>query len=92
MKSQPNAYDAAYAAAGLMDRLDDGASMEKMTRVALAACAIAEQEGGDLIHEGDYDSLLDRVGQCLKDRNWPMPGVPMEIAVRDVRLGMEGLL
>ena len=92
MNNEPNAFDAAFAAAGLMARLDDGASMEKMTRVALAACAIAEAEGGDLIYEGDYDSLLDRVGQCLKDRNWPMPGVTMEIAVRDVRLGMEGLL
>ena len=88
---EPNAFDAAFAAAGLMARLDDGASMEKMTRVALAACAIAEAEGGDLIYEGDYESLLDRVGQCLKDQNWPMPGVRIETAVRDVLAGMKGL-
>ena len=90
--NEPNAFDAAFAAAGLMARLDDGASMEKMTRVALAACAIAEAEGGDLIYEGDYDSLLDRVGQCLRDGNWPMPGVTIEIAVRDVLAGMKGLV
>ena len=92
MNNQPNAFDAAFAAAGLMARLDDGASMEKMTRVALAACAVAEAEGGDLIYEGDYESLLDRVGQCLRDRNWPMPGVTIEIAVRDVLAGMKGLV
>ena len=90
--NEPNAFDAAFAAAGLMARLDDGASMEKMTRVALAACAVAEAEGGDLIYEGDYDSLLDRVGQCLKDRDWPGPGVTIEIAVRDVLVGMKGLV
>ncbi|MCG3776247.1 MAG: hypothetical protein JW395_3100 [Nitrospira sp.] len=90
--NEPNAFDAAFAAAGLMARLDDGASMKKMTRVALAACAIAELEGGDLIYEGDYDSLLDRVGQCLKDRDWPGPGVTIEIAVRDVLAGMKGLV
>ena len=92
MNPEPNAFDAAFAAAGLMARLDDGASMEKMTRVALAACAVAEAEGGDLIYEGDYESLLDRVGQCLRDRNWPMPGVRIEIAVRDVLAGMKGLV
>ena len=77
MNPEPNAFDAAFAAAGLMARLDDGASMEKMTRVALAACAVAE---------------LDRVGQCLRDRNWPMPGVRIETAVRDVLAGMKGLV
>jgi hypothetical protein len=90
MKSQPNAYDAAFAAAGLMARLDGEASMNTMTRVALAVCAVAEAEGGDLIHEGDYDSLLDRVGQCLREPSWPQPGIRMGAAVREVLAGMEG--
>lgn len=89
---EPNMFDAAFAAAGLMARLDGEASMNTMTRVALAACAVAELERGDLIYEGDYDSLLDRVGQCLRDRNWPMPGVRIETAVRDVLAGMKGLV
>ena len=90
--NEPNAFDAAFAAAGLMARLDGEASMNTMTRVALAACAVAELEGGDLIYEGDYDSLLDRVGQCLRDRNWPMPGVRIETAVREVLVGMKAIL
>ena len=92
MNNEPNAFDAAFAAAGLMARLDGVASMNTMTRVALAACVVAELEGGDLIYEGDYESLLDRVGQCLRDRNWPMPGVRIETAVRDVLAGMKGLV
>ena len=92
MNNEPNAFDAAFAAAGLMARLDGEASMNTMTRVALAACAVAELEGGDLIYEGDYDSLLDRVGQCLRDQSWPGSGVRIETAVRDVLAGMKGLL
>lgn len=90
--NEPNAFDAAFAAAGLMARLDDGASMEKMTRVALAACAIAEAEGGDLIYEGQYDLLLDHVGLCLRDRNWPGIGIRIETAVREVLIGMKEVL
>ena len=90
--NEPNAFDAAFAAAGLMARLDGDASMNTMTRVALAACAVAEAEGGDLIYEGDYESLLDRVGQCLRDRNWPGHGIQIETAVREVLVGMKAIL
>lgn len=92
MNPEPNAFSAAFAASGLMDRVNDGATGHTMTRVARAACAVAELEGGDLIYEGDYDFLLDRVGQCLRDRNWPMPGVTIETAVRAVLAGMKGLV
>ena len=91
MKTEPNAYDAAFAAAMLGARMEN-ATLNTMTRVSLAAMAIAELEAEDAIPEGDYESLLDRVGQCLRDRNWPMPGVRIEIAVRDVLVGMKGLV
>ena len=90
--NQPNAFDAAFAAAGLMARLDGEASMNTMTRVALAACAVAEAEGGDLIYEGEYDFLLDHVGLCLRDRNWPGHGIQIETAVREVLVGMKAIL
>ena len=92
MNPEPNAFDAAFAAAGLMDRVNDGATGHTMTRVAVAACTIAELEAEAAIPEGEYDFLLDHVGLCLRDRNWPMPGVRIETAVRDVLAGMKGLV
>jgi hypothetical protein len=92
MNPEPNAFDAAFAAAGLMDRVNDGATGHTMTRVAVAACTIAELEAEAAIPEGEYDFLLDHVGLCLRDRNWPGPGVRIETAVRDVLAGMKGLV
>jgi hypothetical protein len=92
MKSQPNAYDAAYAAAGLMDRVNDGCSDYTLTRVTEAALAIAEVEAEGIIPEGCYDDLLDFVALQMRDRFWPGPGVRIETAVRDVLAGMKGIL
>ena len=92
MKDKPNAFDSAFAAAGLMDRVNDGATLHTMTRVALAACTIAELEAEAAIPEGEYDFLLDHVGLCLRDRNWPGIGIRIETAVREVLIGMKAIL
>ncbi len=63
--------------------------MEHISRVAAAACAVAELEGGDLIPEGEYSFLLDHVGLCLRDRNWPGIGIRIETAVREVLIAMK---
>lgn len=89
MKPQPNAYDAAFAAASLGNRMEN-ATLNTLTRVSLAALAVAELEAEDAIPEGDYESLLDRVAECLRNERWPMPGVKIGVAVRDVLAGMEG--
>jgi hypothetical protein len=54
MKTEPNAYDAAFAAAMLGARMEN-ATLNTMTRVSLAAMAIAELEAEDAIPEGDYE-------------------------------------
>lgn len=89
MKQEPNAYDAAFAAAMLGARMEN-ATLNTMTRVSLAALAIAELEAEGAIPEGDYESLLDRVGQCLREPRWPQPGMRIGLAVRDVLALMEG--
>lgn len=68
----------------------ENASLDTLTRVALAALAIAELEAEGAIPEGDYESLLDRVGQCLREPSWPQPGMRIGLAVRDVLALMEG--
>lgn len=89
MKPEPNAYDAAFAAASLGNRMEN-ATLNTLTRVSIAALAVAELEAEDAIPEGDYESLLDRVAQCLKNERWPAAGVKIGPAVRDVLAGMEG--
>jgi hypothetical protein len=84
----PNAFDAAFAAAMLGNRIEN-ATLNTLTRVSIAALAIAELEAEDAIPEGDYESLLDRVGQCLREPSWPQPGIRMGAAVREVLAGME---
>lgn len=92
MNHGPNAYDAAFAAAMLGARMEN-ATLNTLTRVSLAALAIAELEDEGAIPEGDYESLLDRVAQCLRDPSWPQPGIRIGLAVRDVLArGMEGRL
>jgi len=59
----PSAYDAAFAAAGLANRVE-GASVNTMTRISLAALTVAELEAENAIPEGCYDDLLDLVGFC----------------------------
>ena len=88
MNNKPNAYDAAFAAAMLGTRMEN-ATLVTMTRVSLAALAIAELEVEDVIPEGDYESLVDRVGQCLREPSWPQPGIRIGAAVREVLAGME---
>ena len=85
----PNAFDAAFAAAGLGNRIQC-ASVNTLTRISLAAMEVAQLEAEDAIPEGDYESLLDRVGQCLREPSWPQPGIRIGLAVRDVLAGMEG--
>ena len=88
MKSEPNSYDAAFAAAGLSQRMDD-ARLNTMTRVAIAACAVAAVEAEDLIQDGDYEILLDLIALNLRNPKWPGPGVQIETAVREI-LGQLG--
>lgn len=85
----PNAYDAAFAAAGLGNRIQC-ASVNTLTRISLAACAVAELEAEDAIPEGDYEWLIDRLAERLSDPRWPAPGIRIGLAVRDVLAGMEG--
>ncbi len=88
MKTEPNSYDAAFAAAGLSQRMDD-ARLNTMTRVAIAACAVAAVEAEDLIQDGDYEILLDLIALNLRNPKWPGPGVQIEAAVREI-LGQLG--
>ncbi len=84
MKNEPNAYDAAYAAAALMDRINDGCSNYTVTRVTEAALAIAEVEAEGIIPEGCYDDLLDLVALQMRNRYWPGPGGLASLGVRGV--------
>ena len=88
MKTEPNSYDAAFAAAGLSQRMDD-ARLNTMTRVAIAACAVAAVEAEDLIQDGDYEILLDLIALNLRNPKWPGPGGQIEAAVREI-LGQLG--
>ena len=85
----PNAYDAAFAAAGLGNRIQC-ASMNTLTRISLAAMEVAQLEAEDQIPEGDYEWLIDRLAERLSDPRWPAPGIRIGLAVRDVLAGMEG--
>lgn len=88
MKTEPNSYDAAFAAAGLSQRMDD-ARLNTMTRISIAACAVAEVEAEGLIEEGDYEILLDLIALNLRNPEWPGPGMRIEPAVRGI-LGQLG--
>jgi hypothetical protein len=85
----PNAYDAAFAAAGLGNRIQC-ASVNTLTRISLAAMEVAQLEAEDAIPEGDYEWLIDRLAERLSDPRWPAPGIRIGLAVRDVLAGMEG--
>lgn len=85
----PNAYDAAFAAAGLGNRIQC-ASVNTLTRISLAAMEVAQLEAEDAIPEGDYEWLIDRLAERLSDPLWPAPGIRIGLAVRDVLAGMEG--
>jgi hypothetical protein len=87
MKTEPNCYDAAFAAAMIGHRMPD-CKLNTITRAALAGCAIAEVEAERLIPEGDYEPLLDRVAERLKDSDWPGAGVTVSQGVRNVLAGM----
>ena len=87
MKTEPNAYDAAFAAAMIGHRMPD-CRMNTITRAALAGCAIAELEAEALIPEGSYEPLLDRVAERLRDSDWPGPGVTVSQGVRTVLAGL----
>lgn len=87
----PNAYDAAFAAAGLGNRIQC-ASVNTLTRISLAAMEVAQLEAEDAIPEGDYEWLIDRLAERLSDPRWPAPGIRIGLAVRDVLAGMEGQL
>lgn len=88
MKSEPNAYNAAFAAAGLSQRMDD-ARLNTLTRVSIAACAVAAVEAENLIEEGDYEILLDLIALNLRNPNWPGPGALIEPAVREILKQLE---
>jgi hypothetical protein len=83
-------YDAAFAAAGLANRVE-GASVNTMTRISLAALTVAELEAENAIPEGCYDDLLDLVGKRLSDSRWPAPGIRISAAVRAVLVIMKGV-
>lgn len=85
----PNAFDAAFAAAGLGNRIQC-ASVNTLTRISLAAMEVAQLEAEDSIPEGDYEWLIDRLAERLSDPQWPKPGVKIGAAVREVLAGMEG--
>ena len=84
----PNAYDAAFAAVGLANRVE-GASLNTMTRISLAALTVAELESENAIPEGCYDDLLDLVGKRLSDPRWPIPRIKISAAVRAVLVNMK---
>ena len=87
----PNAFafDAAFAAAGLGNRIQS-TSVNTLTRISLAAMEVAQLEAEDQIPEGDYEWLIDRLAERLSDPRWPAPGIRIGLAVRDVLAGMEG--
>lgn len=85
----PNAYDAAFAAAGLGNRIQS-ASLNTLTRISLVAMEVAQLEADGQIPEGDYEWLIDRLSERLSDPRWPQPGIRIGLAVRDVLAGMEG--
>lgn len=85
----PNAYDAAFAAAGLGNRIQC-ASVNTLTRISLAAMEVAQLEAEDAIPEGDYEWLIDRLAERLREPSWPQPGIRIGLAVREVLAGMEG--
>lgn len=84
----PNAYDAAFAAAGLGNRIQS-ASLNTLTRISLAAMEVAQLEADNQIPEGDYEWLIDRLAERLSDPRWPTPGVKISAAVRAVLANME---
>ena len=88
MKNEPNAYDAAFAAAMIGHRMPE-CRINTMTRAALAGCAIAELEAEDLIPEGGYEPLLDRIAWLLRESDWPGAGVTVSQGIRTVLAGME---
>jgi len=85
----PNAYDAAFAAAGLGNRIQC-ASVNTLTRISLASMEVAQLEAEEAIPEGDYEWLIERLAERLSDPRWPKPGIRIGLAVRDVLAGMEG--
>jgi len=88
VKREPNAFDAAFAAAMLGARMEN-ASLDTLTRVALAALAIAELEAQEHIPEGYYEPLIDRVAERLKG-GWPGHArMIIGAAVRDVLANMK---
>jgi len=84
----PNAYDAAFAAAGLGNRIQS-ASLNTLTRISLAAMEVAQLEADNQIPEGDYEWLIDRLAERLSDPRWPTPGVKISAAVRAVLANMK---
>lgn len=84
----PNAFDAAFAAAGLGNRIQC-ASVNTLTRISLAAMEVAQLEAEEAIPEGDYEWLIDLLAERLSDPQWPAPGIRIGLAVRDLLAGME---
>lgn len=85
MKTEPNSYDAAFAAAGLSQRMSD-ARLNTLTRVSLAACAVAEVEAEGLIPEGCYEEFLDKIAEGIRNPEWPAAPRPttLSVAVRGI--------
>ena len=84
----PNAYDAAFAAAGLGNRIQS-ASLNTLTRISLVAMEVAQLEADGQIPEGDYEWLIDRLSERLSDPRWPIPGIRISAAVRAVLANMK---
>ena len=84
----PNAFDAAFAAAGLGNRIQS-ATLNTLTRISLASMEVAQLEAEEAIPEGDYEWLIERLAERLSDPRWPKPGIRMGAAVREVLAGME---
>jgi hypothetical protein len=89
MNNEPNAFDAAFAAAMIGHRMPN-CQMNMMTRAALAGCAISELEAEGMIPEGYYEPLLDRIALLIRERDWPGAGVQVSKRVRIVLAGMGG--
>jgi hypothetical protein len=89
VNNEPNAFDAAFAAAMIGHRIPN-CQMNTMTRAALAGCAIAELEAEGMIPEGSYEPLLDRIAWLIRERDWPGAGVQVSKGVRIVLTGMGG--
>ena len=84
----PNAFDVAFAAAGLGNRIQS-ATLNTLTRISLASMEVAQLEAEEAIPEGDYEWLIERLAERLSDPRWPKPGIWMGAAVREVLAGME---